>query len=86
MAMLGNKLYFGTDESSQLFVVDTQTDAVTTLGICGSPTRSITSNGGVLVVDQGECAAWYTLDGLDQDGGNFGTTFFPNSNESVHLR
>lgn len=85
-AAIRNEVYIGTDQSVFYFVVNLATGRVRSGEICGNPTDTVSSNGEYVVVQQGNCAGYFTRNGLQIVNGTYGTTFFPNPYASVPLQ
>ena len=83
---IGDQLYLGTNQSTLYFAVNVKTGRVKSGEICLNPTDTVSSDGEYVLVKQGNCAGFFTKDGLQITNGTYGTTFFPNPNASVALQ
>lgn len=81
MAILGNFVYFGTNESASYVKVSLRNYAVTTGSTCGGVTSAIRSGPDALVVSQSGCFTSFDPSGNAQlTGGEFTDQFVPGTN------
>ncbi|WP_200377746.1 hypothetical protein [Rubrivivax gelatinosus] len=84
-AAVRNQLYLGTDQSVRYHAINLANDRVTSGEICGNPTDNVSSDGEYVVVQQGNCAGYFSRGGLQITNGTYGKAFFPNANASVPI-
>lgn len=84
-AAVRNQLYLGTDQSVRYQVVNLLNDRVTSADLCGNPTDNISSDGEYVIVQQGNCAGFFSRSGLQITNGTYGQAFFPNADTAVSL-
>lgn len=81
MALLGNFIYFGTNESASFVKVNLRNYSVTTGSSCGGVTSAIRSGPDAVVVSQSGCFTSFDPNGNAQlSGGEFTDIFVPGTN------
>jgi hypothetical protein len=81
LSLLGNYLYFGTNESPTFYQVNLKTYTIATGSGCGGNTSAITSNNDFVVVSLSGCFTGFDKQGNPMiTGGEFTDTFVPGTN------